>query len=177
MWNLLEAGFTADRFGETVYRLVDLPHLLEKLASAAGDIEDRGGALAQAQVARWKLGLCNRAEGARWVLSELEDSGFERESSDCPVHAAITYLRRHALNDDRMGYANARKLGLPLASGPVEATCKSLFALRMKRCGARWKSETGQHILHLRALALSDRWEPAVELTLRPLAQAVRPAA
>jgi hypothetical protein len=43
--------------------------------------------------------------------------------------------------------------------------------------GARWKSETGQHILHLRALALSDRWEPAVELTLRPLAQAVRPAA
>jgi hypothetical protein len=177
MWNLLEAGFTADRFGETVYRLVDLPHLLEKLASAAGDIEDRGGALAQAQVARWKLGLCNRAEGARWVLSELEDSGFERESSDCPVHAAITYLRRHALNDDRMSYANARKLGLPLASGPVEATCKSLFALRMKRCGARWKSETGQHILHLRALALSDRWEPAVELTLRPLAQAVRPAA
>jgi hypothetical protein len=42
----------------------------------------------------------------------------------------------------------------------------------MKRCGARWKSETGQHILHLRALALSDRWEPAVELTLRPLALA-----
>jgi hypothetical protein len=177
MWNLLEAGFTKDRFGENVHRLVDLPHLVEKLSAAAADIEARGGPLATAQLARWKMGLCNRVEGARWVLSQLEESGLERDSSPCPVHAAITYLRRHAVDQDRMGYASARKLGLPLASGHVEATCKSLFALRMKRCGARWKTETGQHILHLRALALSDRWGPAVELTLRPLAKAVRPAA
>ena len=47
----------------------------------------------------------------------------------------------------------------------------------MKRPGARWKEETGEHLLNLRALALSDRWEPAMTLTLRPLRKALQLAA
>jgi hypothetical protein len=105
-------------------------------------------------------------------------SGTEhvRVGTERPVHAALTYLTSQSEESDRMNYARARKLGLPMGSGNVEATCKSLFEQRLKRCGARWKNATGEHIVEFRALALSDRWGPAIELTLRPLHKAVRPA-
>jgi hypothetical protein len=173
MWNLLEEGFTP-RFGDDLHRLVDLCHLTEKLGTAAQAMDSDSKA-ADEKLTRWKMTLLNRASAAIDILVELTESGLdEGVGENHPVHAAITYLQTHSAEADRMNYARARRLGLPLGSGNAEATCKSLFEVRMKRCGARWKEETGQHIVQLRALALSDRWGPAVELILRPLRKAVR---
>jgi hypothetical protein len=175
MWNLLEEGFPRAKFGENVYRLVDLHHLTEKLGAAARGID--GPTEAGERLFGWKMALLNRAGAAPEILEELVASGKdEGVGEDHPVHAAITYLESHSRDADRMNYARARRLGLPLGSGNVEATCKSLFEMRLKRCGSRWKEDTGQHIVQLRALALSDRWGPAVSLTLRPLRIAVRVA-
>lgn len=175
MWNLLEGGFPQARFGENVHRLVDLHHLTGKLGTAASAID--GATAAGERLNRWKMALLNRAGGATEILEELVTSGKdEGVGEDHPVHAAITYLESHSMDADRMNYARARRLGLALGSGNVEATCKSLFEMRLKRCGSRWKEDTGQHIVQLRALALSDRWGPAVSLTLRPLRMAVRAA-
>ena len=175
MWNLLDQGFTKEKFGEEIFRLVDMNHLKEKLAAAAAIID--ASTSSQGTFIRWKLALLNRESAATDILVELADSGLdEGVGENHPVHEAITYLESHSVDADRMNYARARRLGLPLGSGNVEATCKSLFEIRMRRCGSRWKEKTGEHIVQLRALALSDRWGPAIELTLRPLRQAVRAA-
>src|SRR5580704_7322453 len=174
MWNLLEDGFIP-RFGNDLYRLVDLHHLMEKLGAAARVIDDP--AAAGERLRGWKMSLLKRAHAATDILKELTASGRdEGVGTDHPVHAAITYIQTHSVDADRMNYARARRLGLALGSGNVEATCKSLFETRMKRCGARSKEETGQHIVQLRALALSHRWGPAIELILRPLRKPVRAA-
>jgi hypothetical protein len=120
--------------------------------------------------------LLNRSGSLDEILQELYGSGREEilVGKSRPVHEAITYLENHRA---RMNYTYARRRGLPVGSGNVEATCKSLVALRMKRPGARWKEDTGERLLNLRALALSDRWEAAMALTLRPLRKAIRLAA
>jgi hypothetical protein len=64
-----------------------------------------------------------------------------------------------------------------LVDAPVSIQLRGFPAVRMKRPGARWKEESGEHLLNLRALALSDRWETAMTLTLRPLRKAIRFAA
>jgi len=175
LWNLLDEWFTSEHFGGEIDRLVDLHHVMEKLGAAAQVMH--GSDAAGTTLRNWKLHLLNRPRAAEGILEEVVASGLdEGPGADHPVHAAITYLQSHSQDADRMNYARARRLGLALGSGNVEATCKSLFEVRLKRCGSRWKDATGQHIVQLRALALSDRWGPAIELVLRPLRRAVRVA-
>jgi hypothetical protein len=80
----------------------------------------------------------------RWsntkILKELCKSGKEliKVGTSMPVHDAITYLEHHK---NRTNYAKAYEEGLSIGSGNVEATCKSLIEVRMKRCGMRWKDK------------------------------------
>lgn len=173
MHRLLTAEINEEKLGTPVDDLVDFWHLMEKLAGAAAVIF---GSMSVANLLRWKLKLLN-TPGAVWqILTELHQSGQEhmQVGGAQPVHEAITYLEN---NGERMNYADARQKGLPIGSGNTEATCKSLFEVRMKRSGSRWKDITGAHIVHLRALALSDRWDAGITLALGELRTPVRAAA
>ncbi len=157
-----------------VVRLVDFWHLIEKLAGAALVLV--GAERSQRLIERWTLALLNRS-GAVWQIAtelNVSDKRGVRVGDRTPVHEAITYLENHG---ERMAYDEARAVGLPIGSGNVEATCKSLVALRMKRPGARWREASGQRVLDLRALVLSNRWNTAMELTLAPLRRSVQAAA
>jgi hypothetical protein len=87
------------------------------------------------------------------------------------VHEAITHLEN---NGERMNCAEARQHGLPIGSGVTEATCKNLFAVRFRRRGSRWHEATGTHIAQLRALALGDRGDAGIALTLKSRGAPVR---
>jgi len=171
---LLTDHLNAETLGVPVRQLVDLWHLLEKLGSAARLLygETQGPAVLQG----WRLRLLNRTSSVTELLQELRTSGKEHLTvgTSRPVHEAITYLENP---QPRMNYAAARRRGFPVGSGNVEATGKSRVAVRMKRPGARWKEETGAHLLNLRALALSDRWEAAITRTFQPLRKPIRLAA
>lgn len=174
VWALLDAYINKEQLNTEVARLIDLWHNIEKLGKAARVIhgEQHSGAV----VVRWQMLLLNDSEAADQILKELLASNRQeaRVGETRPVHEAITYLENHR---DQMDYAAARRQGRPVGSGPVEASCKSLFEVRMKRSGSRWKPGTGDDIVRLRALALSDRWDAAMPLVLEPLRTGVRRAA
>ena len=177
MWNLLDAEFTKSPFDakkHLVSRLIDFWHALEKLAAAAKVMV--GNAEVKPLVSRWKMLLRNASSARQTILAELVASGKEDlyVGQDRPVHDAITYLTNNA---ERMNYAAARRQSLPIGSGNVEATCKSLVDIRMKRSGSRWKNRTGEHVVHLRALALSDRWDAAMDLVFKRPRVSIRAAA
>ena len=171
---LPRSALDEETVGTPLYELLDFWHLLEKLAAAARVIYAESEA--PAVLARWRVDLLNRTAAPDATLAALEQSGRQhvRVGASRPVHEAITYIENHR---ELLGYPSARRRGLPIGSGITEATCKTLFTVRMKRSGARWKTETARDVINLRALALSDRWEPALQLTLAPLRAAVRKVA
>ncbi len=174
LWNLLTKAVNDAGLGGPIHELVDFWHLVEKLGSAA--VVMHGPKEGKAVVTRWARWLLKKQSAAACILAELKKSNmrYHRVGKSKPVHEAITYLENHK---NRLNYAGARKRGLPIGSGQVEATCKNLVALRMKRPGARWKERTGEHIVRLRAIALSDRWESAMNHTMGPLRKSVEEAA
>jgi hypothetical protein len=173
MCNLLQSHFPAAVLGR-VEQGIDFWHVLEKLAPVAQLLF--GADHAKSELHRWRVRLRSANGAAEEILAELRDSGLENERRDSkrPVHEAITYIENHA---ERMRFARSLRLGLPIGSGAVEATCKTLVGVRMKRAGSRWKTTTAEHVLRLRALALSDRWEPAMQKLHATRRLAVRVAA
>lgn len=161
MWNQLEGEDFAPEVLGTFVDLVDFWHLIKKLPPAAKVLHGEGPH--QATPRRWRTALRRRSSGAAEVLAELRASDREHVAVNKQrhVHQAITYIENHG---HRMNYAAARRKHLPIGSGNAEATCKTLFQVRFKRAGSRWKHATGEHIVKLRALALSDRWDDAMTL-------------
>jgi len=178
MWNLLDPAFCEEKLKCAVRKLVDLWHLLGYVGKALRVHYDEQRA--SQEFSRWKLRLLNQPKAAERLLAELESWSRTMRSvevdGEVPVMRAITFIRNQVAAG-RVDYAGARRAGQPVGSGHVEASCKSLINVRFKRSGASWCEENAEHVVNLRALALSERWDLAMRLLRAEARVEVRRAA
>jgi hypothetical protein len=87
------------------------------------------------------------------------------------LRTQLTYFRNQC---HRMQYARYVQEHLPIASGVIEASCKTLVTQRMKLSGMAWSTQGGQAILTLRGLIQSHRWQPAWQLLQSSFCKPIR---
>lgn len=87
--------------------------------------------------------------------------------------AAATYVDNNARY---MRYNDYLANGFPIASGPVEGTCKNLIKDRMERSGMRWTPDVAEAIVKLRSLHLWWRLRRLLALSSHPRPATLSPA-
>jgi hypothetical protein len=169
VWNLLDE--VCKNLGRPCdHEIIDFMHVVEKVGTAARVVY--GESEGSKRTGDWASMLKKEPKGIETIHDEIMLSGHTAvNEGEGPVHDALTYIQR---NSERMSYADAINEGVPIGSGVVEATVKSLIEGRMKKPGARWKIRGGDHVLQMRALAQSDRWSDAIDLALTPLRGSIR---
>jgi hypothetical protein len=139
--------------------IVDFCHAADHLKKVCDAIWNNSPVKSKAEFQRYRTLLKEEDNGVEIVIRSLKyHFGRARGRRREQIEKQLTYFRnqRH-----RMQYARYLREGLPIASGVVEAACKTLATQRMKQSGMSWRQEGGQAILTLRSLIQSDRWEHA----------------
>ena len=137
--------------------MVDFYHAAEQLKSALdvryGENDSRG----RAQFHKLRHILLDDHDGVEKVIRAL-DYQRKRFPRRTRIGEVLRYFRR---NRHRMRYADTQARHLPIGSGVVEVTGKTLVTHRLKSSGMRWRRAGGQAILTLRALIQSSRFDQA----------------
>lgn len=139
--------------------IVDYYHACEHLKNGCDAAWGESTQQSKDYFERLKARLKESADGAERVIRTLRfqcslASGNRRKR----LEAELTYFRNQQA---RMHYPDYIRLNLPIASGVMEASCKTLVTQRMKRSGMAWTHAGGQAILTLRSLIQSNRWRSA----------------
>ena len=119
----------------------------------------------RAEYEKLKVILKEQDDGAEEVIKQLNSmerklKGKKNKKRRELLHAELLYFENQK---DRMRYAEYQRRGLPIGSGVIEASCKTLATRRMKRSGMSWR-DGKQPLLTIRGLQQSDRWERAWKL-------------
>jgi len=144
---------------QTCVKILDFYHACDHLKNGCDAAWGESTPRSKAEFERLRTLLKEADQGADQVIRSLKYQrdrarGNKRER----LEAELTYFRNQR---PHMDYAEYLRQGLPIASGVVEAACKTLVTQRMKRSGMAWAEAGGQGILTLRSLIQSDRWNSA----------------
>jgi len=139
--------------------VVDFYHACTHLKEGCDAIWGESTPRSQAEFARLKVLLKEADDGAERISRTLKyQAGRTTGTRRKRIRAALTYFRHQR---DRMHYAAYQRQHLPIASGVMEAACKTLVTQRLKGSGMAWTMAGGQAILTLRSLLQSGRWAHA----------------
>lgn len=142
-------------FGDQGSFLVDFYHLCEYLADAAkeciGNDEDKRKEWMDHQKKRMKSG------GAASVLSALEPyrNGLSGKQSN-KSEECHRYIRNRP---EQFDYQGAEAANLPIGSGEIESSNRSVVQARLKIPGAWWKPGNAFDMLCLRTLRANGDWD------------------
>jgi hypothetical protein len=144
--------------------IVDFYHACEHLKQACDAW--CGASTAQGKIAfvKYKALLQEADDGVERVINALRyqlskcDDGSRAWRQ---IKAELTYFRNQR---SRMRYADYQRQGLPIASGVVEAACKTLVTQRLKGSGMAWTQKGGQAVLNVRCWLRSDCFETAWQM-------------
>lgn len=156
-WELLtEVDHVLGGTGGQRLEIVDFFHACTHLKDGCDAIWGESTARSHAEFARLKVLLKEVDQGAERIIRTLKyhvsrATGTRRKR----IRAALTYFRNQR---GRMQYAAYQRQHLPIASGVMEAACKTLVTQRLKGSGMAWTMTGGQAILTLRSLLQSGRW-------------------
>jgi hypothetical protein len=156
------------RRGVEVVEIVDIFHAWEHLWTVANAVFGGGTPRAAAWVEPLKIRLLDT--GPAPILAALADltSVAPDTTPDTDpgtplsphaaeeVRKARGYFTDHAA---RMDYPRFVARQLPIGSGAIESTCKTLIQAREKQAGMRWSHDGAQVVASLRALHRSGRWD------------------
>ena len=136
--------------------IVDWYHALEHVWDCGNRLHGEGTQAATVWVKEIEALLWDG--NVREILTRLER---ERSAARSPtkreaLEALATYLGNQ---DDRLAYDKFRARGLDIGSGRVEAACKHVVGVRMKRSGMRWSRNGSQSTLSLRVAWMNGQWD------------------
>ena len=153
-WTYLEDTLAQ---GECV---LDFYHASEHLFAAMEVIYGKGDPRTTTQHAKYRVLLRDDEQGVDKVLRHLRYQ-LRKTPHKKALKAEVTYFSRQR---HRCRYAQLKAENKPIGSGVVEAACKSIVQLRLKRSGQRWDDAGGQAILTFRSLVKSNQFDQAWEL-------------
>ena len=152
-------------------KIVDFYHGCDHLKNGCDAIWGESTPRSRAEFLRLKTFLKEEDGGADRIIRTFKHHA-SRTTGNCRqrIEAELTYFRNQR---PRMNYPEYLRQNLPIASGVVEAACKTLVTQRLKRSGMAWTVAGGQALLTFRSLIQSQRWSSAWTLLAADFRQTI----
>ena len=138
--------------------ILDLLHVTSRLWQAAHLFHAAGSVAAERFVREHALAILQGRVTA--VIRGLRSRGTRRGLNAARKRQLEVICCYYQKNRNRMRYDENLRRGYPIASGVIEGACRHVVKDRLERTGMSWTLPGAQAMLNLRALAVSEQWEP-----------------